>query len=285
VIVSSGYPFTGHVLGYLLKRVSNVKWLAEYGDPWAFNPGSRSGSCRRSLDTLLESTLLQKVDGVTVTTEATRLAYLQHYPFLRPDRIWTLQSGYSPAEYSRAPTVTSSRFRLVYTGIFNQGIRSPEQLFRALTQLTDLDIEFVHAGPVAAHCLETIRSLGLDGTQSLGNVARSQALGLQKGASLLVLIGFQTPLLLPMKTLEYIGAKRPILCIRNCEHDIAADLTVRLRRGIVAQNTPGSIAAAIREAYNLWKCGRLDPKFHLDDLPEFTWSHAGATLHSILTGL
>ena len=101
----------------------------------------------------------------------------------------------------------------------------------------------------------------------------------------MLLIGNTTSFQLPLKTFEYLGAKRPILCIRNGENDLVANLVEPLRRGIVVENRPECIAAGIRGAYDLWKRGQLDAQFKLDELDEFTWSRAGEKLNSILSDI
>jgi hypothetical protein len=282
VVLSAGLPFTGHLLGYLLKRFHKFPWVAEYGDPFAFNPSSRLPRWRHSLDSYLEGKLLRYADGVVVTTENTREAYLKHYSFLQPDKVWVVHSGYATGEYARIQPAISTRFRLVYTGIFYYDIRSPQPFFDALTQLTDLDMEVVITGPSDAKLGETIRTAGLHNVRVLGNIPKAQVIALQKGCTLLLLIGFAHSLQLPLKTFEYLGANRPILCIRNGENDPVAGLVEPLRRGMVVDNRPECIATAIRAAYELWKRGHLDAQFNLGELDEFTWSHAGAKLHNVL---
>lgn len=285
VVLSAGLPFTGHLLGYLLKRFHKLPWVAEYGDPFAFNPSFRLPEWRHSLNRRLESKLLRNVDGVVVTTENTREAYLEHYSFLQPDKVWVVHSGYAPEEYATVPPVTSTRFRLVYTGIFYYDIRSPRPFFDALTQLRDLDMEVVITGPDDAKLQETIRTAGLHNVRLLGKVPKAQVIALQKGCTLLLLIGFAHSLQLPLKTFEYLGANRPILCIRNGDNDLVVGLVEPLRRGMVVDNRPECIARAIRAAYDLWKRGQLDTQFNLGELDEFTWSHAGAKLHSALNSI
>ena len=168
VVLSAGLPFTAHVIGYLLSRLHKLPWVAEYGDPWAFNPSSRLPEWRHSLDRHLEGTLLRHADGVVVTTESTRGAYLQHYSFLRPDTVSVVPSGYSPEEYAMVPPITSSRFRLVYTGIFYADIRSPRFFLDALTQLRDLEMEVLIAGPTNDQLQQAIYASGLHNVQDTG---------------------------------------------------------------------------------------------------------------------
>jgi hypothetical protein len=192
---------------------------------------------------------------------------------------------YCPEQYNRIPAISSNRFRLVYTGVFYSDLFSPVTFVNALAQLKDLDMEVVLAGPMSARWYEAFRTAGDHQVQFLGPVPEVHAIGLQKGSSLLLLVGVNDPLRLPLKVFGYVGAKRPILCIRNSEHDLAANLTHSLRRGIVAANSADSIATAIRAAHSLWRCGNLDAQFELGDLHELAWSETGAKMHRILTSL
>jgi hypothetical protein len=99
---------------------------------------------------------------------------------------------------------------------------------------------------------------------------------------LLLLIGNTTSLQLPLKVFEYIGARRPILCVRNGEQDLAANLLGPLSRGIVVASDAGAIARGIRQAYDLWAKGELENTFSLEDRDEFTWARSGTLLNAML---
>lgn len=285
ILSAAAGPFSAHVLGYFLKRLSRLPWIVEYGDPWVFNPCSRLPGWRHAIDELLERTLLRSTDAVVVTNERIRTAYLQHFPFLRPDRTEVVMSGYAGDAYEEVVPITSDRFRVIYTGVFYRDIRSPEPFFAALERITDLDVEVVIAGSTGSEWRDRISRAGLQHVRFLGQVPHAHAIGLQKGASLLLLIGNDAPLQLPLKTFEYIGARRPILCLRNGRNDLAAELLEPLRRGIVVDNKPDCIAAAIRAAYDLSRAGRLEERFDLTGLDEYTWVHSGEKLYTMLSAI
>jgi hypothetical protein len=279
LIVSSGYPFSCHLLGYLLKRLSRLPWVADSGDPWAFNLAWRLPAWRRGVDKRLEAHLLRAVDRLILTTEAAKADYLSHYRCLTPNRVVILSSGYDPAEYAEIPPEGTSRFRLVYTGRFYAGIREPRALFAALAKLDDLDFEVLIAGEKAMQP-QLPRQL-----QFLGFVPRRRALALQKGAAMLLFLGNRSdnPMAqLPAKLFEYVAAGRPILAIRYDADDLAARLIHKWKRGLAVDNEPEAIAAAIREAQTLWSKGKLDQAFELGPRPEYTWEHLGTKLDEIL---
>ncbi len=284
LIVSSGYPFSCHLLGYSLKRRSRLPWVADSGDPWAFNPAWKLPNWRLRLDRRLEAHLLRSLDRLILTTEAAKEAYLAHYPFLRSEQIAVLPSCYEPAEFSEIAPESSNRFRLVYTGSFYAGVREPTALLAAMEQLNDLDFEVLLAGESAplpsSQLPKQIRFMGF--------LPRRRTLALQKGASMLFFLGNRSPYpgaQLPAKLFEYVAAGRPILAIRYDAADYAAHLIEQWRRGWSVDNDPEVIAAAIRRAHDLWAEGKLEKSFELGPRSEFEWEQLGAQLDGILTAL
>jgi hypothetical protein len=84
VIISSGYPFSSHLLGYLLKKRSGAKWIADYGDPWSFSPDTKLLPMkRREFDRRMERHILESCDKVIVTTMDTKDGFLANFEFLR----------------------------------------------------------------------------------------------------------------------------------------------------------------------------------------------------------
>ncbi len=284
LIISSGYPFSCHLLGYLLKRRSRLPWIADSGDPWAFNPAWRLPNWRRRLDRRLEAHLLRSLDRLILTTEAAKDAYLEHYRSLRPEQVTVLPSGYDPAEFAEILAESSNRFRLVYTGRFYAGVREPTALLAALDKLSDLDFEVLIAGESASLPSDQIPKQ----ICFLGFVSRRRALALQKGASMLFFVGNRSPdpgAQLPAKLFEYVAAGRPILAIRYDAADYATQLIEQWRRGWSVDNDPEVIAVAIREAHRLWTEKKLDQSFELSPRPEFNWENLGTQLDEILSAL
>ena len=131
-IISSAFPFSDHILAYLIKKRTGLPWIADFGDPWAFNAGFPFPARRRILDRRIEAALLKRMDAVVLTTRETEESYRAHYPFLGPGQTLALPNGYDEEEYADLIPERGNRFRMVYTGIFYKD-RGPENLFEALT--------------------------------------------------------------------------------------------------------------------------------------------------------
>ena len=86
-IISSSAPFTSHLLGYYIKRkFKNVRWIAEYSDPFSFN-SSPIKSIFRFLNKAIERKLLKEVNYVVVPIEESKEGFLENFPLLNKKQI------------------------------------------------------------------------------------------------------------------------------------------------------------------------------------------------------
>jgi glycosyltransferase involved in cell wall biosynthesis len=286
LIISSGFPFTCHIVGFFLKRFSGGKpWIADYGDPWVNNPSFSLPNWRSSIDKKIESRLLKTVNRVIVTTDKTKEHYLSLYPFIKPEDIKVVTQGFSRGAFNEASAEITDKFRITYTGIFYKD-REPVIFFDAINRVKEIwkDLEVIIAGNLSND--EYKRYAENNGLSKIvrfiGFVPQKKALSLQKGASLLLLIGNRGGIQVPGKIYEYIAAKRPILLIKIDEYDITSMVVERLKRGISVENDPQKISESITHLYNLWKNKRLESEFNLADVDEFCWDRLADKLEETI---
>ncbi|MFQ5586704.1 MAG: glycosyltransferase [Thermodesulfobacteriota bacterium] len=284
-LISVGYPYASHIVGYFLRKYVKGPWIADYGDPWSFFPHFLP-PWRRAIDGRLEGRLLKRMDRVIVTTEETKEGYLSHFPFLSPEKVEVIPQGYSREQFSAVAPERSEGFRIVYTGIFYGKIREPFTFFNAIGELDDIDLEVVVAGRVEGLYREYIRKRGLGNKiRFIGYVSHERAVALQKGATLLLLLGNLSRYQLPSKVYEYLASQRPILSIRYQEADIASNMVEKYRRGLVVENDKERIKGAVRELYSDWKEGSLERKFNLKEVEEYSWDTIDVKFESMLNDL
>jgi glycosyltransferase involved in cell wall biosynthesis len=275
LIISSAFPFTSHVAGYFLKYFDNGKaWIADYGDPWVSNPYLRVPKWRAKIDKRLETVLLKSASKIIVNTDTTKDHYLSLYPFLKPQDIKVITQGFSREGFLESPPETADRFRIVYAGIFYKD-REPYAFFDALKNLKEIwkDVEVIIAGNISkAEYHRYAKDNGLSEiVRFIGFVPQKRIFSLEKGASVLLLIGNRGGIQVPGKVYEYFASKRPILHITLDENDITSALVEKFRRGISVANDPKKLSESITYLYNLWKSKRLDKEFNLKEIDEFCW--------------
>lgn len=285
LVISSAMPFSAHILGRHFKKITGIPWIADYGDPWSFNPFVQPW--RSKIDREIEKSLLKAVDAVLVTTEETKNGFIKYYPFLNPNNIYVIPQSFNKNSYETFPAERGSHFlRIVYTGIFYEGMREPFNFFEAIQRLSKLDIEVIIAGETQSRYVQWVREKGLqDKVHFLGHQSHDRVVALQKGADLLLLLGSSGGYQLPGKIFEYLGARRPILSVKYEENDISAKLVEKHMRGFVVADDPKEICEKIRQAYQLKQDGKLDDHFSLMSLNEYTWQNQGARLDQLIAAL
>lgn len=283
LIISSAMPFTDHILAYFVKKWTGIPWIADYGDPLAFNPVSPKIKWEHLMDKWIESKLLKAVDCTIVTTEETKKGFIEYYPFLKRGKIAVISQGYSPEEFEVIQPELGNKFRMVYTGIFYDDVREPYAFFDAIKYLGDIELEVIVAGNILSHYIKAAEENNLGKKIIfLGHQPHKRAIALQKGADLLLLLSNKSPYQLPGKIFEYFAASRPILTIQFSKKDIAAQFVRKYKRGVIVPNEPKEIASAIKEVYGLWREGELERQFNLEPIKEHSWESQAKKLENVI---
>jgi glycosyltransferase involved in cell wall biosynthesis len=285
ILISSVPPnFSPHLAAALLSRGTGCPWVADYGDPWVFNPLYRATRWHRQIAEVLERLLLRMTKRVMVTTEATSRAYQSYVPDLPPNHFTVVPCGYPAALYRTLSDVEPfESFTLVYTGGFYPGLRSPEAFFEALIQLGERAPQVLIAGAsLSAWESKLTHPVLTQKVRVMPYMPHREAARLQRRATILLLIGNRSPWQIPGKLYEYIGARRPILALQNGPEDASGAVIHSLQRGLVVPNEPEAIAEAIAQLQDVWENGRLDEQFDLSERPEWSWEVLTDVVEDIL---
>ncbi len=289
IVISSSEPKICHIIGFFLKVKSNIRWIADYGDPWIYPmPIVNEPGFKRKLIENLEKIILKKIDVITVATEGIKKLYISKYPFLVEDKISVLPQGYDPEMFTRVGCEKTKKFRIVYCGSFYSKLRDPGPFLDAIKEIdinVQNDIEVLIAGRINefADLLKKEFKEGI--VKYLGVINHEHSLYLQNSAAVLLHIGNATDVQVPGKIYEYFGARRPIICIKSKNGDLSEELIVKYNRGLVVNNIKADIKKSIIELYNLWKKGILDSTFGLDAVDELTWRNRAIYLNNIINSL
>lgn len=279
-IWSSGPPWTSHLVGLLLARLSGLPWTAHFRDPWTgpLEEMARSkpvSALSLRLETALEQMVVKRADAVVCVTEEHTMLLRHAHLQTRADKFVTIPNGFDGAEWEHLAhdrnndgSTSKDSFVITYAGtLYNR--RSPAPLFRALKALTA-------AGEVSrgriridllGHCevaegrrvTELATECGLDGHIRLtGPLGRSEALRRMMQSDLLLLLAEGLTLQIPGKAYEYLRAGRPVLALAP-EGAVARLLRRTGGAWIVDPEDQAGIANAVREAYRRWREGQNLP--------------------------
>lgn len=274
LIVSFAAPWTDHLIGLRLRQETGLPWVAHFSDPWADSPYLAGGSAARRRAASWEHQVVAAATRVVFVTRHTRDRVMAKYPRAWASKADVVPQACDPAPASATPaSLDRSRpVRVVYTGRFYDGIRTPLALLDAVARLHResplhgrLEMEFIGAD-MAAYAARAA-SLGL-GSFVTFTGRRSPAEARTRAASADVLLVVDAPaqdggLFLPSKLIEYLPMRRPILGLTPAAGP-SDELIRELGYPTVPPDDVIAIAAALGELLQAHVSGRLVPSLQHD---------------------
>jgi glycosyltransferase involved in cell wall biosynthesis len=226
-LITSGPPHSLHLIGLKLKKELNLRWMADFRDPWttiSYHNKLRMLQFVQKIHIRMEQEVLQTADEIIVTSHALQQAYQQ----MTKKPVTLLTNGYDREDFEK-PTLDRF-FSLTHIGSMLSG-RNPVVLWMALSELAEEHPEFKAqlniklAGIVGENSLKSLDEHGLmPFVEQLGYVSHQTAIKLQHSAQLLLLTEIdsaETKVIIPGKFFEYLNAERPILAIGPDDWEIA----------------------------------------------------------------
>lgn len=218
-VITTGPPHSLHLIGLKLKELLNIKWIADFRDPWTqigYHEKLKLTEASKRKHERLESEVLNSADHIITTSFTTK----EEFTSKTAKPISVITNGFD-YEINLASS-NKKYFQIAHIGSLLSG-RSPENLWLALKELIEENEDFKNsfklklAGKLSEEVLESIKSSGLEGfLEDEGYVSHSSAIELQKESSVLLLIEInseETKGIIPGKIFEYLAAKRPILAV------------------------------------------------------------------------
>jgi hypothetical protein len=221
VIITFGSPMSDHLIGLELKARYGLPWLAHFSDPWCDNPFKKFNWLTGVINRSLERDVIESADRVVFTSDETVDLVMRKYSQALSSKARVLPHAFEPNLYAtQSPSEPPKSIR--YVGDL-YGPRTPEPLFRALTQiyvdepelLSNINFEFVGGTydlPLSKMGLDELPD---DLVSFRPTVSYQESLAMMTSAAGLLVIDAPAAksVFLPSKLVDYIGAGRPILGI------------------------------------------------------------------------
>ncbi|MFV8362688.1 glycosyltransferase family 4 protein [Flavobacterium sp. ZT3P35] len=230
-IVTSGPPHSLHLIGLELKQKLDLKWFADFRDPWTtigYHKSLRLSHYSDKKHKVLEHQVLNTADTIIVTSKTTKA----EFQAITNKPIEVITNGYDTEEVAKQPL--DSKFALAHIGSFLSE-RNPLILWESLAELTaeipdfksHLEIKLI--GAVSQEVLQTITQVGLHSyLKNMGYVSHAEAIAHQRKSQVLLLIEIDSPetkSIIPGKLFEYMVSNRPIIAIGPNGSDFAEIIT------------------------------------------------------------
>jgi len=227
VIITTSPPHSQQLIGYQLKKVAKVGWIADFRDPWTSDQRfiQHKKGFSLYLERKIEKMVLSRADRVLATTPgATKTFNLKVNKSLDPEKFIWLPNGYDPDNYQQQQErKKTGRLIFTYTGSTGSEISNPVYFLQAVKQtiqrcpgLKDrILVRFV--GSIEQRIKNYIRDLEIESVcEIIANVPHRQAIAYQLRSHILLL--FELPVV--SFVLTRIGIITPKFLIKNFRYAI-----------------------------------------------------------------
>lgn len=232
-IISVSHPFTGHLVGMLVKDYAPAaNWLVDIGDPFFLmkEPSPNNRRLYGWLSRWIERRVVVGADILSVTTESTGRLYESHFA-LPHAKVWVVPPLLSlPAMPAPRAREADQPIRLVFVGTLYRNLRSPKFMLSCLSALAErlgkqrLELHIYGAINDCASDLESCPEPLKSALSLHGMVERTAVLQAMVDADILVNIGNDSETQLASKVIEYMAVGRPILNFEGYHRTVSASV-------------------------------------------------------------
>lgn len=134
-VLSIGLPFSVHLGTYFYLKNKNIKWIADYGDPFSENPANKIARYFH----YIEKKILKRASYITIPTMLSRKYYEHIIEYI--DKVIIIPQGFEMKSLSLYEYKENEKVKFAYAGVFYEKIRNPKELFEKLS-LLECDFEF-----------------------------------------------------------------------------------------------------------------------------------------------
>lgn len=261
-IISTGPPHSTHLIAYNITKKYKIPWVADFRDPWTnidfYHKLMLTNWADKKHRKLEQKVLKNATELVTVSW-----SWAKDFEKLVDRKINVITNGFDPEDFKDiANPELDTKFTITHAGSLNED-RNPIILWKVLSDLikdvegfkNDLEIKFI--GQVDVSAQQEIKQYNLE-----NNYTRTHHLPhhlvikeLIKSQLLLLPLNDVPNIdgVVPGKLYEYLGAKRPIICIGKTNGD-SAKIILESKAGIVVDfNDYDGLKININQYYELYK--------------------------------
>lgn len=288
-IITTGPPHSLHLIGLKLSKMANVKWVADFRDPWTtigYHKELKLSKSAEKKHKELEKQVLTTADVVLVTSPTTK----KEFGVLTTKPIAVITNGYDVEKVIKQPL--DSKFSLAHIGSFLSE-RNPLILWESLAELTAENPDFKAKfelkliGAVSREVLESIDKYNLSGyVNNLGYVSHDEAIVQQRKSQVLLLVEIdreETKCIIPGKLFEYMVSERPILAIGPQGADFAGIIQSTNTGMFFTYSEKDRLKQAILQYFNQFLEGKFQS--HPIGLQQYSRKNLTGQLADLLKGL
>ncbi len=277
-VITTGPPHSTHLVGLKLKKQLNIKWIADFRDPWTnifYNEALPRTASTQKKDKKLEDSVLKNADKIIVTNSGLRDEFLS-----RTSNIDVIYNGFDDTDLQYHPWEDKNRkFTIAHVGSLLPG-QNIHNLWDTIKELHNENEDFASklqlsfTGRVDQGVLDYLANCGLEeNIEQNGFVPHKEAIKYMMTADLLLFIVPDTQrnhMITPGKLFEYIASRTHILSIGPVNGNISEILKSANREPMIDFNDRKQLKQRLLIEFTQWENADKQLKHEESDLEQFS---------------
>ena len=268
-IITTGPPHSTHLIGLEIKNKYNLKWVADFRDPWTevyYNNLFKRTKRADLKDKSLEIRVLNKADLVLTVGPSMRKMLADKLPN-NESKVHTILNGFDEEKLSFIQGKRYQEFTIAHIGIWTLQQANTE-IVSALKQIAseykDWQIRFVLVGNIHPEIIQNLQNIPNLIVDHRGKVSHQDALQEMMNADLLLNCQADIPnskLIISGKHMEYLATGNNMIVIGNKEGDAAELMKANEKARMISQKDVQELKNSIIYFYQL---ERKTPLYNLE---------------------
>lgn len=284
IVYTSSSPYSSAILGFYLKKLYGMKWVADFRDPWCEND-YRNKTWYRDIrkhtfkyEKMLENNMIKDASIIVNVAEHNKRDF-EKYGL--ENKVVSITNGYDETDFEGIDGVEYTKFTIAYVGSFYGKMfdAKPENWSKVITDMIDsreiekTKLQWLFYGNIDNRAVESIKRNDKYGiTAFYGSIPHRKALKAMCNADLLVGVGEYGEGAYSgwsSKFFEYLRAGKPILSFSS-PYGVQHETLTEFDRGItVMPDEAERMREFIGLHYNKWCRGERNRFVHSDKYDRF----------------
>jgi glycosyltransferase involved in cell wall biosynthesis len=218
-VITTSPPHSTQLIGLKLKETQNIKWIADLRDPWTdiyYYKSMLHTKWAKQKDLNYEKRVIEKSDKVVVVSDSIKQLLLNKSNLVQESKIHIIPNGFDDDDFLVSSKNNNSKFLLSYVGTITKDYPL-DSIKKSISNL-NINLEFTGKADEPTKLL-------LNEVASFNNhVKHKESINLLLASDMLLLVIpkiSNNKGILTGKLFEYLGARKPILCIGPTDGDAA----------------------------------------------------------------
>ena len=286
-IITTGPPHSTHLIGLNLKKQHNLKWIADFRDPWTdifYVKSFYRLSFAKKKDKLFERKVLSNANAIITTTSENFQKDLQSKISINQN-FFKIYNGYDSDLFKKIKKRKNKDFQIVFTGLLTENHPYKEfieSFIKFLKKDPKVNVKIILAGSISEKILNEFNRIS--NIEFHGYINHQDAVNLMIDGNILLNFMYKqekNTTMISGKLIEYMATGNPVLMIGDKKSEASKLLSKQTYNLTADPKETKIISNFIKSNYINW-IEKKEIKNEIDVIKDYTREETTRSLIEII---